>query len=230
MVASIKDAWRQGDVVTVLFLDVKGAFPSVDVDMLIHEMLMMGIPVQYMDWLCRRLEGRKTVLTFDDFKSLVFEVTNGLDQGDPLSQILYIIYNSSVARRLKNGEKGFLFIDDKAILIHGETFDETHQKIKDIMERTGGILEWARDHNCEYGVEKFQLVDFTPKTWEVPPSPNNTTKRREPAMGNPVHIGAYIIHPKPAAKFLGVYIDAGLRWKEQGAAAIKKGDDWIIQF
>ncbi len=97
MVASIKDAWRKGDVVTVLFLDVKGAFPSVDVDMLIHEMLMMGIPVQYTDWLRRRLEGRKTVLTFDDFKSLVFEVTNGLDQGDPLSQILYIIYNSSVA-------------------------------------------------------------------------------------------------------------------------------------
>ncbi len=124
MVASIKDAWRKGDVVTVLFLDVKGAFPSVDVDMLIHEMLMMGIPVQYTDWLCRRLEGRKTVLTFDDFKSLIFEVTNGLDQGDPLSQILYIIYNSSVARRLKNGEEGFLFIDDKAILVHGETFDE----------------------------------------------------------------------------------------------------------
>ncbi len=135
-----------------------------------------------------------------------------------------------MARRLKNGEEGFLFIDDKAILVHGETFDETHQKIKDIMERTGGILEWARDHNCEYGVEKFQLVDFTSKTREVPPSPNNTTKRREPAMGNPVQIGAYIIHPKPAAKFLGVYIDAGLRWKEQGAAAIKKGDDWIIQF
>ncbi len=45
MVASIKDAWHEGNVVTVLFLDVKGAFPSVDVDMLIHEMLMMGIPV-----------------------------------------------------------------------------------------------------------------------------------------------------------------------------------------
>ncbi len=45
MVASIKDVWHKGNVVTVLFLDVKGAFPSVDVDMLIHEMLMMGIPV-----------------------------------------------------------------------------------------------------------------------------------------------------------------------------------------
>ncbi len=135
-----------------------------------------------------------------------------------------------MARHLKNGEEGFLFIDNKAILVHRETFDETHQKIKNIMEQTGGILEWASNHNCEYGVEKFQLVDFTPKTREALPSPNNTTKHQEPAMGNPVQIGAYIIHPKPTAKFLDVYIDAGLRWKEQGAAAIKKGDDWIIQF
>ncbi len=44
MVSSIKNAWRKGNVVSVLFLDVKGTFPSVDVDMLIHEMLMMGIP------------------------------------------------------------------------------------------------------------------------------------------------------------------------------------------
>ncbi|KAK0460840.1 hypothetical protein IW261DRAFT_273807 [Armillaria novae-zelandiae] len=34
----------------------------------------------------------------------------------------------------------------------------------------------------------------------------------------------------PVAKFLGVYTDAGLWWKEQSAAAIKQEDDWIIQF
>ncbi len=122
-----------------------------------------------MDWLRQRLGGRKTILTFDDFKSIIFDVTNGLDQGDPLSQILYIIYNSSALQQLQNGEEGFFFIDDKAILVQGKTFMETHQKIKDIMEQPRGILEWAAEHNCEYGVEKFQLVDFTTKTREAPP-------------------------------------------------------------
>ncbi|SJL06758.1 uncharacterized protein ARMOST_10100 [Armillaria ostoyae] len=157
-------------------------------------------------------------------------MTNGLDQGDPLSQILYIIYNSSTIKRLQNSEEGFFFIDDKAILVQGKTFTETHQKIKDIIEQPRGILEWAAEHNCEYGMEKFQLIDFTTKTREAPPRPNTIVRRREPAIGTAIQIGQHNIHPKPVAKFLGVYIDAGLRWKEQGAAAIKKGDDWIIQF
>ncbi len=98
------------------------------------------------------------------------------------------------------------------------------------MERPGGILEWASDHNCEYGVEKFQLVDFTTKTREAAPRPNVSARQREPAMGAAIQIGQHVIHPKPVTKFLGVHIDAGLPWKEQGTAAIKKGDDWIIQF
>ncbi|SJL18621.1 uncharacterized protein ARMOST_22218 [Armillaria ostoyae] len=177
-----------------------------------------------------RLGGQKTILTFDDFKSIIFDVTNGLDQGDPLSQILYIIYNSSTIKRLQNGEEGLFFIDDKAILMQGKTFTETYQKIKDIMERSRGILEWAAEHNCEYGMEKFQLVDFTTKTREAPPRPNAIAQRWELAMGTAIQISQHNIHPNPVAKFLGVYINAGLRWKEQGAAAIKKGNDWIIQF
>jgi hypothetical protein len=34
----IKDAWRKGQVASTLFLDVKGAFPSVDTKRLFHNM------------------------------------------------------------------------------------------------------------------------------------------------------------------------------------------------
>ncbi|KAJ3740761.1 hypothetical protein DFH05DRAFT_1366522, partial [Lentinula detonsa] len=34
----------------------------------------------------------------------------------------------------------------------------------------------------------------------------------------------------PYAKFLGVPMDQQLRWNEQGAAMIKKGQQWISQF
>ena len=32
------------------------------------------------------------------------------------------------------------------------------------------------------------------------------------------------------AKFLGVLVDNSLRWKEQNAAALIKGQDWVLQF
>ncbi|KAF9017483.1 hypothetical protein BDZ89DRAFT_919972, partial [Hymenopellis radicata] len=31
-------------------------------------------------------------------------------------------------------------------------------------------------------------------------------------------------------KFLGLLIDAGLRWKEQGAEVVRKGSDWVVAF
>src|SRR5882757_3402188 len=41
---TVKDAWHKGQVTSTLFLDVKGAFPSVDINRLIHNMKKRGIP------------------------------------------------------------------------------------------------------------------------------------------------------------------------------------------
>ncbi|THU85972.1 hypothetical protein K435DRAFT_620054, partial [Dendrothele bispora CBS 962.96] len=72
--------------------DVKGAYPSVDLETLYHEMKKTGIPNEIIDWLRRRFANRETTLTFDDFISALFAVDGGEDQGDPLSSIGYIVY------------------------------------------------------------------------------------------------------------------------------------------
>jgi hypothetical protein len=41
-----------------------------------------GIPEEYVEWLKRRLGNRRTTLSFDDYKTEIFIVLNGLDQGD----------------------------------------------------------------------------------------------------------------------------------------------------
>ena len=46
----IFDQWRTGNVVPALFLDVKRAFPSVEIQKLIHNMQMKGVPQEYTNW------------------------------------------------------------------------------------------------------------------------------------------------------------------------------------
>lgn len=53
----VKDAWRKGQVASSLFLDIKGAFPSVDISCLIHNMRKRGIPREYTDGMRRRLSN-----------------------------------------------------------------------------------------------------------------------------------------------------------------------------
>jgi hypothetical protein len=96
LVKIIKDVWQKQKVASVLFLDVKGAFPSVAIDRLIHNMRLRGIPEQYTEWMEHRLGNRQTTLVFDNHSSEKFNIDNGLDQGDPFSGICYLIYNADL--------------------------------------------------------------------------------------------------------------------------------------
>jgi len=58
MVKTMKDAWRRGEVMSLLCLDVKEAFPSTAVDVLKHEICQYGVSEEHVEWLERQLEGR----------------------------------------------------------------------------------------------------------------------------------------------------------------------------
>jgi hypothetical protein len=47
MVDRIKEAWRNGQVASVLFLDVEGAFPNAVTDRLLHNLRRRKIPTTY---------------------------------------------------------------------------------------------------------------------------------------------------------------------------------------
>jgi len=185
---TVKDAWRKGQVASTLFLDVKGAFPSVDINRLIHNMRKRGIPEEYTDWMKRRLGNRRTTLSFDDHQTEAFVVMNGLDQGDPFSGICYLIYNADLLKipSLRIGERVSLFVDDAVVIVIGKDFVETHEKLWNIMNRAGGIFQWAKDHNCEFGIKKFQLLDITQRLTPHPLNPKKRipTPRRALILGN----------------------------------------------
>jgi Reverse transcriptase (RNA-dependent DNA polymerase) len=65
----VKDAWRRGKVMGWLFLDIKGAFPSIILDRLTHNMRIHGVPVEYTDWIDRKVRNRYTTVSFDDHTS-----------------------------------------------------------------------------------------------------------------------------------------------------------------
>jgi hypothetical protein len=194
---------------------------------MVHELRAAGIPREHAEWMVRRMRGRKTTLTFDDFQSEEFGIDNGLDQGDPVSGVTYMIYNGGILECLnaKNGEFGALFIDDAYILTVGDDLEETHSKIKHIMEKADGVFQWAADHNCEFGVDKFQLLDLTRRR-ETDPTRRGKTR---PVQRPDILLRDQRIISAETATFLGVKIDRELRWRAQGDRVVAKGQAWVAQ-
>jgi len=205
LMKTVKDTWCKGQVASTLFLDVKGAFPSVDINRLIHNMKKKEIPQEYTEWMERRLGNQQTTLSFNDYQTAMFIIENRLDQGDPFSGICYLIYNADLTKipipRL--GKCILLFVDDAAVIVTRKDFSETHTKLRDIMNCMGGIFEWARDHNCKFGIKKFQLLDITRR---LAPNPLNPRKRI-PMPRRTLTLSDKHIPSKDTARFLGMIVD-----------------------
>lgn len=159
------DAWAhpKEKYVSVLFLDVKAAFPSVVVDKLLHNMRMEGIPAQITDWYKKRLEGRRTTLSFDDFTSEPFDIQMGLDQGCPISPVAFLFYNSGLIDVATNKKDciGLGFIDDTAFVARGKSQEETNENLRYVMEKDDGALAWGKEHGAEFELDKTALLCVT---------------------------------------------------------------------
>ncbi|KAG2053941.1 hypothetical protein BDR06DRAFT_1008306 [Suillus hirtellus] len=112
-----------------------------------------------------------------DTEELATWLRSPAGQGDPLSMILYIIYNSDLVDIVKKRqgcaalkELTLAFVDDTAFIAIGKNFTETHDILKDMLERPNGGFKWSRSHNSHFETTKFALIDFSMnRNKECPP-------------------------------------------------------------
>jgi len=79
---------------SALFLNKKSAFPSVVLTHLVHDMRARGVPPQYTQWIGCKVSGYKKMLSFDSYELEPLTLSKGIDQGYPLSGILFQFYNT----------------------------------------------------------------------------------------------------------------------------------------
>lgn len=81
---------------SVLFLDIEGAFLNAVNEKLITNLTKKQVPAEIVQFIKNMLKDRKTCLKFDDHKSKSIDIDNGIGQGDPLLMVLYQYYNTDL--------------------------------------------------------------------------------------------------------------------------------------
>ena len=214
-------------MVSILFLDVEGAFPNAVTERLIHNLKRRRIPNVYITFITNLLTVRHTKLKFDDFTSEPINISNGIGQGDPLSMILYILYNADLLEIIGNDDEDALeYVDDIALVAIGDDLEETTKKLKHMMTKEDGGLQWSRDHNSRFEVSKSVILHATRRTQ---PDPENEGKRI-PLDKPPLVIEGQQIQAVNNFKYLGIRIDAQLNWKEQAQRSTVNATSWIMQY
>jgi len=142
-----------------------------------------------------------TKLKFDNFTSEPINISKGIGQGDPLSMILYILYNTNLLEIIGNKDKDALrYVDDIALVVIGNDLEETTKKLKHMMTKEDGGLQWSRDHNSRFEVSKSVILHSTRRT-QLDPEDEG---KRIPLDKPPLIIEGQQIQEVNNFKYLGI--------------------------
>lgn len=128
----IHRAWGRSRVVSMILLDVAGAYDNVSHIRLIANMKQLGFG-QLAPWVLSFLTGRSTRIKLPGYLSEAFPTPTGIPQGSPISPILFLLFNAPLVKACCNSigigpypgmTEGFGWVDDVAILAVSDTYHE----------------------------------------------------------------------------------------------------------
>jgi hypothetical protein len=126
-------------------------------------------------------------------------------------------YNSDLLRvanpNHRSGEISLGFIDDVALGARGKSYEESNAKLKTMMEKLGGALEWSEEHNAEFELDKTALLCLSKHRVPSKDNPRKTVPAPRPS----ITIRNHTIDLSHSHRFLGVIIDDKLNFKEHAA-------------
>ncbi|KAG5757117.1 hypothetical protein H9Q72_014431 [Fusarium xylarioides] len=201
--------------VSLLSIDIKGAYDRVNRRVLIEILQDLGIPSWLVEIVASFLSYRTTVLRLPGLNQRKVWILIGIPQGSPLSPILFLFYTAPMLSmisdetwRRENPEKfklvkfyAFAYIDDTYIMVASPSYEEN---VKALNFAHDLILEWAGAAGVTFSTGKYHLMHFKPP-WS-----------REEDCNLLVDIQGYNTENEPAAviKILGVFVDHRLRWTD----------------
>jgi len=103
------------------------------------------------------------MLKFDGYESEPLMLSKGLDKGCPLSGIAFQFYNSDLVdiKDSTSSEDAVAFMDDMLLLVWGKTLADTNYRVKHMMTREGGGLNWSHTHQCKFVLKNFRIMGLT---------------------------------------------------------------------
>ena len=110
------DNIEKGGQVDVVFTDFKKAFDTVDHDLLINELDLLGIGDPLLSWLRSYLSNRQQFVKVNNCKSSLVNIPSGVPQGGHLSPLLFILFVNSISKAITKA-KFLLFADDIKIYL-----------------------------------------------------------------------------------------------------------------
>ena len=181
----------------MLFIDLKSAFDTVDMNILLKKLEHYGFRGKILKLLASYLKDRKQFVKCGDIESTLLSVVCGVPQGSVLGPLLFILYINDIENC--SAFESVLFADDAALLLAADNI----KKLKKFVNSEAKLLhEWLISNKLTLNLKKTKYMLFA----------NINVISQKARKKFKITIGNYTIHEVDQIKYLGVILDRNLNW------------------
>ena len=199
----VEKAMAEGNQVTMVTLDVQGAFDALLVNRLLQRMQRQGWPVSLLRLVRSFLTNRKVRVRLEDSTTAFFAVACGTPQGSPLSPVLYMLYLAELLN--EDPRLRFGYADDICLYRASRTLEEN---VRLLAYDVQSIIQWGDENKIFFAPEKLEMIHLTTKKGASTPVLK---------VNDELEITPITTAPKagqhPALRWLGVWFDRKLKFR-----------------
>lgn len=193
-----KNSINQNGYTLVAYLDVKAAYNNVKHNILIKILEELDCSVNITKYIDKWMKNRETEYIISRKQTETRITHRELPQGAVLSPILYTLYTHNIQKDLADDIKITKFADDIAIYVSSPNRETNKTKIKEPINIINNNLE---ELGLELSIRKTTLVEY------------NKYGIQDKRLN--IKVKDVIIGNEKEAKFLGIWLDNGLKYHRQ---------------
>ena len=182
----------------VVFLDMKKAFDTVNHDILIKKVKLLGVFGTTLQWFNSYLRGRMQRIVCGNEMSCSAKVSIGVPQGSILGPLLFLVYINGIHEVTRHTTMT-MFADDMAISYSSKCASDLQNKLNTDL---GCIATWLNENKLTLNVEKskFMLIG----------TPGQLKKIENIQLS----VNCKYFEGVKSFKYLGVTVNENLTWSE----------------
>jgi ribonuclease HI len=196
-------ALRQGKKISLVTLDVQGAFDALLRRRLLQRMRRQGWALSLLRFVDSFLSGRRIRVRLEGATTEYSPVRCGTPQGSPLSPVLYMLYLAELLNA--DPTLRFGYADDVAIY---RASNSLHDNAAKLAEDVREIFRWGDANKVVFAPEKIELIHITRSRDDDNPPVEVSSELTIQPTGAAARPGQ-----TPAVRWLGVWFDRNLRFR-----------------
>ena len=196
-----------GQINSVVFLDLSKAFDTVDHLILLRKLSLYGSSDSTIKWFQSYLTNRTQCCAVNGHLSSNRKIKCGVPQGSILGPLLFLLYINDLPQCLKFSRPR-MYADDTNITVSDKSLTKV---INSTNKDLANIKQWLLANKLSLNVAKTEHMFIG--------SDDNLNKIRDASL---IHIDGLAIKKVSSAKCLGVKIDERLTWDEHTDYVCKK--------